>query len=684
MQLVLATILLFTSCIALSADFKIDTTTGWKKVSEAADGQVYANKSGEIVVLRTMDLSGEERVLETDLHEVSRARAKLLEGAGIRGYVILEHRRARARGVPMMDVIYARHESVTGAIKQSVERQYVVGRKLYQVIYLEKSSVLRSTERASRALDSFLPDVGRVPASEAVASESVRKGPVAQIEKGRDPLDLDSDPEVGTDEECKGVPEKYRKREVPKAKRLDLEMMKAAGCAAGAGDFATGTLKFLVSAPDAPHTLKGLSDSLFMLLYGAGKKAREYVDSKLAAKSEEPPKGALADQAAAAASIVAADVEQEREGYAMAAVAGVYNYLGRAKAYAGEELTAYDRKLRVCYNTIGRLHSACYVAGHLMSAGSGARSILAKLTGRRKLSGTESEKVGEAVKAAAGDVNAAKAESKVAESLKPGHEIVKADTGTYLVTPQGKFVRHETTDDLLNFGRHVKANVIESGGRTKIRFESGAEVDLPAMRAGDAIRLSPDEQAELLRSIASGKSFTIKPGQTGNAGEAVAAVPQTAPANTFKVDTAAGRPQLTDASGATHEIATTDDIVKLAEKTGGRVQTTKNTVMVNWNDSGGGSVHIPVSQTGEGALKIGVENQKKIFEAISRKDVFVFGKDDVLEKAATNTIAAARAQRTEEAALKAYSRAAARQAATTRAAPKARPGTTRKRDGSSY
>lgn len=168
-----------------AALFKVDTPTTWKKVFSAGeDKQIYFNsqsKHAERIVLQMEAISqlqdGDEGLSSSRKNEFSQRRSEFFAASGLHGYTVfeIENRNQKSRDHRRLTVIRSRYQDLRGADVQMLERQYLIGHRLYTVTYLIDAPALNDSARAEFVMDQFLPlpTSSREPASEAVQSAPV-------------------------------------------------------------------------------------------------------------------------------------------------------------------------------------------------------------------------------------------------------------------------------------------------------------------------------------------------------------------------------------------------------------------------------------------------------------------------------------------------------------------------------
>ena len=226
----------------------------WRSVPTSFPGRLFAKANSptkQMMLIFIRDLANAGAVPVPELvnlrGELAAARARRLESVGFQGYALqaaeVEHLHATS-SLPNL-LMESTYLGLRGQNVQMVERQYFLGSHVYNVVYTEETSAIRSRVEVRAAMDGFVPNLNlsstghqsdRSPAGETVqaipkSSSATRpSGPDAAVNEEA-ALKLELSRVRPDDQLCAIVP--LEKRRQATATAIDKIEGYGTGCAYG-------------------------------------------------------------------------------------------------------------------------------------------------------------------------------------------------------------------------------------------------------------------------------------------------------------------------------------------------------------------------------------------------------------------------------------------------------------------
>lgn len=231
-----------------SAQFTTSPNDIWKLVYENDDVSVQIkdnSKNKETIVLRVFEQStnliARYDTFKNKLFKVSQARNKLLEITGVGRQNIIEALPFTSVGSVKVDGLFIESifESAKKEMSQMFERQYFIGNKIFQVLYVSQGAGV-STKDARLILDLYFPKLLRAPSSELAGTEAIRKkpfGPHHVEDSSMLPTPSIFIAKPVTAQECSSLPVEKRRISITTTEEiLTTVLASAGGCMIGIKD----------------------------------------------------------------------------------------------------------------------------------------------------------------------------------------------------------------------------------------------------------------------------------------------------------------------------------------------------------------------------------------------------------------------------------------------------------------
>ena len=390
-----STLLMASRAGASTQNFKVSAPSNWELIEKHEAGATYRNRkasSPETIVLSKFEARAPtsliyERIAHS-IRGIEAVRNQALRHLGLRDYSILSvEAKNQKRNANRTALIFeARAIGVSGEELQIVERQFVQGKTIFQIVYVEASVALRNRERVEQTLNNFQPifSADRIPA----ASEMVNANSGMSIEPKMPAseafvlLPPVNSPKLSAT--CAEISEQY-KRSNDEPLRLDGELFK--GMAAGCKDFVAEKVSW--------KSLKSLMDNWVnptKVASDLGAQVGMFVAKKMGVTIPE-----AYDQSSSAVAVALADFTNNPKEYGASVFSNLYSHLSKSvpgvQCWKAEEIGKVVCKFASFLLPLGLLakvgHKGALTAAELAQINRFSKEVATAVVGKRASVGSD-------------------------------------------------------------------------------------------------------------------------------------------------------------------------------------------------------------------------------------------------------------------------------------------------------